>query len=74
MTTTSLDVRLPSLDDRTAARPVPARDRTERGTPCGSLATCSVVSMSAERGPRLATGIAAALSPAALCGLLILLA
>ena len=74
MTTAFLDARLSPFGVRAAARRVPARDRTERGTPCGSLATCSVVPMSAERGPGLATGIAAALSPTALCGLLMLLA
>ena len=81
MTIASADVRLRAPGPRSigrsaarAVRAVPARRRAALTAPCDSPATCSVLPMSANRGPGPATGIAIMLSPAALCGLLLLLA
>ena len=74
MTTASVDAPLRSTRSRSVPRAVPAHRRTVRVAPCDSLATCSVLPTSADRGPGPVAGIATMLSPAALCGLLLLLA
>ena len=73
MTTASIDARLPSSGSRTVTHALRTRWRAILAAPCDFPATCSVVPMSGARGPGLLAGIATMLSPAALCGLLVLL-